>query len=438
MRGRRDILPAMQYRIPKHDMAAALTAALGAGPAGPEDTALMCYDLDHIAARALEAVEAFPPGALHAMAVKANPLPPVLAMLCDAHPRLGAEAASLPELHLALAAGFEPRRILFDSPAKTEAEIRFALDKGVHLNVDNFQELERVAGYVAAYGEPAGAVGLRINPVVGAGAIQSTSVAGATSKFGVPVNECRADILDAYARHPWLTAMHAHVGSQGCSLDQLTAGARVLLDLALAVNSRDQGRVRVLDIGGGLPATYDDGDRKPSITEYAAALRAACPEFWSGEFTLCTEFGRAVHAGAAFAASRVEYVKPHGDRPTAVIHLGADMFLRECYNPGDWRHDVLAADPSGALKTGPGIVHRVAGPLCFQGDFPAREVDMPVLEPGDWVLVRDAGAYTLSMWSRYNSRQMPLVLGFQRREDGLAFTVLRKRETVDDVLDFWS
>jgi diaminopimelate decarboxylase len=428
----------MQQRIPPADVSRALAAALADGLAGAKDTALIVYDMDRIRARALEAVAAFPAGALHAVAVKANPLPPVLRMLRALAPGLGLEAASLPELRLALDAGFEPGRILFDSPAKTEAELDFALRAGVHLNADNFQELERIDRWTAAHGAPRGGVGLRVNPVVGEGAVAATSVAGAASKFGVPADACRPAILDAFARRPWLTALHAHVGSQGCSLAQLCAGARAIFALAREINAAAPGRVRTLDIGGGLPATYDDAHPKPSIGDYAEALRAACPGLWTGGFALCTEFGRAVHANAAFAASRVEYVKDHGGAPIAVIHLGADMFLRPCYNPADWRHDVLAAHPDGRLKDGPDVDQRVAGPLCFQGDFPARSARMPVLSQGDWALVRDAGAYTLSMWSRYNSRQIPKVLGFRRTEDGgLAFEVLRERESVEDVLRFW-
>lgn len=431
----------MNHRIPPVEMAGVLAQSLDNGFAATEDTSVVYYDLDRIRARALEAVDAFPSGALHAVAVKANPLPPVLKVLAELHPAIGLEAASLPELRLALNAGFAPERILFDSPAKTEAELHGALEAGVHLNIDNFQELDRIARWVQANGLPAGGIGLRVNPVVGEGAIASTSVAGAASKFGVPLDGCRGDILAAYTAHPWLTALHAHVGSQGCSLGQLAAGACSLLDLAREINASIPGRINTIDIGGGLPATYDAADPKPSISDYAATLAATCPELLNGDYRICTEFGRAIHANAAFAASRVEYVKRHGGAPLSVIHLGADMFLRPCYNPADWRHDVLAATPDGTLKDGPDIPQRVAGPLCFQGDFPARNAHMPELAQGDWVLIRDVGAYTLSMWSRYNSRQIPTVLGFERSENEgtnkMRFRVLRKRESVEDVLRFW-
>ncbi|WP_245588475.1 diaminopimelate decarboxylase [Desulfocurvus vexinensis] len=422
----------MHTRITPPEAAAMLALALQGGHVGPEDTALVIHDLDRLDARAREAVAAFPPGTLHAVAVKANPLPPLLRRLAGLDPALGAEVASLPELELALEAGLPPGRIVFDSPAKTVAEIRHALALGVHLNADNFQELERIDAAVAEAGAPRGTVGLRVNPQVGAGAIAATSVAGAFSKFGLPLDQCRGQIVAAFAARPWLTGLHCHVGSQGCTLEQLVAAARAMVALAGAVRAAG-GRVQAMDIGGGLPATCRDDDPKPTLADYAAALRRGCPGLFAGPHRLVTEFGRAIHAGAAFAAARVEYVKEYGGVRCVVTHLGADMFLRPCYNPADWHHDVAAATPDGVLKPGPATAQAIAGPLCFQGDFPSRRAAAAALEPGDWALLLDAGAYTMAMWSRYNSRPMPAVLGLSRGR----LEVLRPRESVADVLRFW-
>ncbi|HEX7680890.1 MAG TPA: diaminopimelate decarboxylase, partial [Thermoanaerobaculia bacterium] len=78
----------------------------------------------------------------------------------------------------------------------------------------------------------------------------------------------------------------------------------------------------------------------------------------------------------------------------------------------------------------------IAGPLCFAGDIVARNVLLPRIEEGDFIIIRDTGAYTLSMWSRYNSRQMPKVVGY--RDDGALMTILKQRETVHDIIAFWS
>jgi diaminopimelate decarboxylase len=246
----------------------ALSAALSAGMFDEDDTAALFYDLDGLDAKFAELRGLFPPDALHALAVKAMPMPSVLARLVALG--AGLEAASLPELHLALAAGCPPERIVFDSPAKTVPELREALARGVHVNADNFQELERLDALSA--GEPPRAsVGLRVNPQVGQGAIAATSVAGEYSKFGEPAAK-RQEIVEAYVCRPWLTGLHMHVGSQGCGLPLFTHGAKILMDLRAIINAAC-GREQVVrvDIGGGLPVAYGWGDVTPSMAEYATA-----------------------------------------------------------------------------------------------------------------------------------------------------------------------
>ena len=150
-----------------------------------------------------------------------------------------------------------------------------------------------------------------------------------------------------------------------------------------------------------------------------------------------TEFGRLVNAKAGWAASRVEYTKQAGGRRIAVIHLGADFLVRPAYVPEVWRHRVTVHGSAGMPKAGPVVSQDIAGPLCFSGDLVARQRDLPLTEPGDWVVIHDAGAYTLSMWSRYNSRQAPAVYAYEADAAGVKLQQVKPAETVDDVLRFW-
>ena len=88
-------------------------------------------------------------------------------------------------------------------------------------------------------------------------------------------------------------------------------------------------------------------------------------------------------------------------------------------------------DPEGHPKHGPERPWTVAGPLCFAGDVIGRGAPLPDVHPGDWLLVRDTGAYTMGMWSRHCSRGMPVVL------DAASLRVLRRRETPEDIVRFW-
>jgi diaminopimelate decarboxylase len=153
----------------------------------PDHAVLAAFvDLDSVAASVEALHRAFPPSVqvLHTFAAKANCLVPVLEDL-RTH-GMGCEVASPGELAQALAAGFAPERIVFDSPAKTRFDLDRALALGVAVNVDNFQELSRVDEILAGRSSTS-RIGARINPQVGSGEIAAMSTATATSKFGIPL-----------------------------------------------------------------------------------------------------------------------------------------------------------------------------------------------------------------------------------------------------------
>ena len=120
-----------------------------------------------------------------------------------------------------------------------------------------------------------------------------------------------------------------------------------------------------------------------------------------------------------------------------------DFLLRAAYQPSHWRHRIarlasLGGDPAGGGAGDSSPPWTVSGPLCFAGDVIARGVSLPGLEAGDWLVVHDVGAYTLSMWSRHCNRAMPPVIGYRDTATGPELTLLREGERVEDVVRMWS
>ena len=405
----------------------------------PDDTAVMFYDLAWLKERIEDLRSLFPQNTLHAVAVKANPLTKNLAKIKELG--VGLEVASLPELYLAEKSGYSPDKIVFDSPSKTKKEIEYALEMGVYLNADSFDELDRIDEILKNINSKS-IIGLRINPQIGSGTIKSTSVAGAISKFGVPLNNNRNKIIEYYLKYDWLRSIHVHIGSQGCPVPLIIEGIRAVLNLANEINTTlkrksANGLIETFDIGGGLPVSYHRDKNVVSMEEYHKMLKENFKELFSGEFKLITEFGRYIYANTGWVASKVEYVKKESDYNIAMIHVGADLLLRKCYNPDDWHHQISVVDKDGALKTGTDKnKYIIAGPLCFAGDIIARDLALPEVVEGDFILIHDVGAYTLSMWSRYNSRQIPKVLGYYTHN--YSFEVIKERERVEDLFEFWS
>lgn len=422
-----------QRRLGPERIGATVQALLAGGWLDDRRPAVLVHDLDLMRARAEGLRERFPATALHAVAIKANPVLAILRELVDAG--LGLEAASWEEVELARAAGCAPACIVYDSPAKTRTELREALDAGVRLNLDNLDELRRVAELQPP---PGAMVGLRINPAVGGGAIASTSVAGRGSRFGVPLPDSPQALVEPLRQHPWLTGLHVHVGSQGCPLPLLTTAVRLALELRQALHERlGYAQIRWIDIGGGLPTDYGQDGDIPHLGQYVDALRQQTPALFTDDVQIVTELGRALQAGCGFAVSRVEYVKEVDGRRLATVHVGADLLLRTAYAPADWPHELLVLDPAGRPRGGSLEPWTIVGPLCFAGDVIARDRPLPPIAEGDLVVVRDTGGYTLGMWSRHCSRGMPEVLGLRGDPPALSLQSLRPRETAQDIVSFW-
>jgi diaminopimelate decarboxylase len=399
-------------RTPVDAIAPALSAATQAG-LWPARAALF-HDLDRLDARLDALVDAFPRETLHAIAIKANPLVALLRRIVVRG--LGLEAASWEEVACALAAGCPPERIVFDSPAKTDDELREALSLGITINVDHAGELARLA---AAGATRANRIGLRVNPMVGVGTIAQTSTVGRSSKFGVSMDDARSLV----AAYPFVTGLHVHTGSQGVGLQLIQSAVEAVGALA-----RELG-LRWLDVGGGIPVRYRDTDpAPPTFAAWGESLAAV------HDLALITEAGRSVLAPSGFAVSRIEGVKTVDGVSTLVVHLGADLLLRRVYRGEQWDHEFVVLDPDGRPKDGPRVPTNVAGPLCFSGDLIARGRPLAHARRGDLLLIRDTGAYTLSMWSRHCSRGLPPSIGVGA--DGAV--LLHAGEQPEDVVRFWS
>lgn len=425
------------------------------------------YDLNCLDFHAENLIAAFGPTFHHHLAMKSCPLGALLKYLREKYD-FGSETASWGEVFHAGKCGFEPQKIIFDSPCKTAAELQKALEMGVYVNLDNFDELEMVKDIMKSRQEEfqsnsSSTIGLRVNPLVGEGTIKALSVSGADSKFGIAITE-REKIIQAYKENIWLNAIHVHVGSGGMGVRLLTTGIAAVVDLALEIlhvtgRGGEKDDRFTIDIGGGLPANYASdvwktdatmGVQVPSYSDYAAALRETCPELFKegGKFRVCTEFGQSFWAKLGFLAGRVQFVKRPSapDAKTKVItHFGADNCLRQAYTVEHGRRVlVIKANQYDAveLETSTEPVERadIAGPLCFQGDFIGRGVAIPKnVQQGDLVLLQDAGANSLSMYSRHCSRPALGVVGYRENAEGGEVEAgwLRKPESLQDVSQFW-
>ncbi|MBX7471457.1 diaminopimelate decarboxylase [Streptomyces sp. NPDC059095] len=416
----------------------AVRAAVEQGLAGPDAPIAALLDITGIRAGAAALRDAFAAvtdaPVLHAFAVKACPLVPVLRLLRTEG--IGAEVASPGELALARAAGTAAADTVLDSPAKTPAELREALALGIAVNADNPQELARLDALVAST-PTTSAIGLRVNPQLGAGSIDALSTATATSKFGVALLDdgARDWVVRAYRERPWLTRLHTHSGSQGVALPLMARGVRVAYELAEEINAAvGRRQVDTVDIGGGLPVNFGSDEETPTYAAYARLLKDEVPGLFDGRYGLVTEFGRSLLAKHGTVLARVEYAKSSGGRPIAVTHAGVQIAARTVYAPASWPLRIAAYDAKGRPRTGPAVAQDIAGPACFAGDLLAENRPLPLLEQGDYTGVLDTGAYYFAHHYSYNSLARPGIYGFTATAEGVRFATVRDPQSIEDLV----
>ncbi len=354
----------------------------------------------------------------------------VLRLLRDAG--AGFDVVSGGELHRALRAGGDPKKIVFAGVGKTDDEISAALRAGVGLlNVESPAELENLSSLAVAAGSTARAA-LRINPDVDARTHAYTTTGRKETKFGVDFDRA-AEVFDRARRLPGvhLCGLHLHIGSPVNAVDPYVAAIRRALDLTDELR-REGHAIDTLDIGGGFGAHYR-GSEAPDAAAYAAAV---VPLLAGRGLSIVVEPGRSIAANAGLLLTRVLYVKQSGAKRFAIVDAGMNDLVRpalyDAYHfiwpvappPHFVPHDRARAHELGDL-----LEYDVVGPVCETGDFLGRGRRLPPLARGDLIAVFTAGAYGMSMASQYNSRPRPpevLVAGAEPR-------LIRRRERYDDL-----
>jgi len=351
-------------------------------------------------------------------AVKANSNLAVLNLLS----RIGSgfDIVSGGELQRDIAAGGDPRKVVFSGVGKTEAEMALALDAGIGcFNIESASELARLNRVAMANGKIA-PIALRVNPDVDAKTHPYISTGLKQNKFGVEFAAAEGLYAEA-ARLPGIRieGIASHIGSQLLELQPfLDALDRVL---ALVDRLSAQGiRLHHIDVGGGLGVRYRD-EVPPTPAAWAAAVTG---KLLGRGLALHTEPGRSIAANAGVLITRVEVLKTSEVKRFAVVDAAMNDLLRPAlYNA--WMDIVRVTADSGEAEH----TYDIVGPVCETGDWLGRDRQLALAE-GDLLAIRSAGAYGFTMASNYNSRGRAAEV----MVDGDRLHIVRERETFDDLI----
>jgi diaminopimelate decarboxylase len=353
-----------------------------------------------------------------AYAVKANANLALLRILRDLG--AGADIVSGGELARALAAGFEPGRIVFSGVGKTDSELTAAVEAGIgHVHLESTAELAALGTIVARLRRPM-RVGIRVNPDITADTHPYIATGQGGIKFGVPVDQV-VPLALGIRQHELLTldTVAMHIGSQLLDAAPYAEGVRRLLELVAQLREAGVDTLTTLDIGGGLGIRYRD-ERPLGPAELASAV---VPLVRQSGLSLVLEPGRYLVGSAGVLLTSVLSRKHSGGKDLVIVDAGMNDLVRPSHYMA--YHEMAELEPRGR----PHAEVDVVGPVCETGDFLARDRELPGLERGERIAVLGAGAYGFVMASNYNTRPRPAEVIV----DEGRWWVSRPRERLDEL-----
>jgi diaminopimelate decarboxylase len=328
---------------------------------------------------------------------------------------LGVDVASGGELHLALKAGFAPEKVVLHGNAKSEAELRMAVEAGVGLIVLDGADPERLERVVPEGRRQRCLV--RVTPGVNVDTHEAIMTGHSGSKFGYPPHTAAAIAHKDWQRLE-IAGFHVHLGSHVFDLAPFRAALGTLAGL---------GEFGIFDLGGGMAVGYTHHDRPPTPQEWVGELVDIAHELLGPERTLLIEPGRALVATAGVTLYTVEDVKriggtEHAGLSFVAVDGGMSDNLRPMLYGAVYEADI-------ADRVGPGEAYTVAGKHCESGDVLIRAASLRDPQRGDVLVTPVTGAYGFAMANNYNGVPRPPVVFCK---DGDARVVVR-RETYEDL-----
>jgi diaminopimelate decarboxylase len=356
-----------------------------------------------------------------AYSYKTNYLPSVCSVLDSEG--AWAEVVSLLELSIAERIGVDPQRVIFNGPAKTNDGLLKAMELGARvINVDSISELKRVVSLVHE-------TDLRVN--VGF-RFSYPGRPPSRNKFGITAEQildgCR---MISKEKRIHYAGLHTHIGTETTEIGKYEKALELLTDLASSIYRRYGFQTEIIDLGGGFafkevpPYSHKGRWSPPSFSEYASRicskLMLTLTDRLSKPPTLALEPGRALVGPTALLATKVIATKQVLGIKWVTTDAGLNLVPEAELN----QHRIVPA----VLRKGKTARINIAGPLCIHEDVIRYGIEMPPIKEGDILVIRDVGAYSISLsWQFIKLRGGVCLLC-----DG-KYETIRRHETVEDVL----
>ncbi len=333
-------------------------------------------------------------------AIKANYDDRVLALIKEYG--LGIDCASGNELRKAIDAGFDPKGIVYAGVGKRDHELDYAIDQKIMaINCESIEELEIINQMSEAKGVVTD-VALRINPDIDPKTNHCIDTGQADSKFGISYEEVMENAKHIQSlKSVSINGIHIHIGSQIRELhvfENMCNKANVIVDNLVALGFS----FNFVDVGGGLGINYDVPENEP-IPNFASLFSIVNNHLRVGDHrSVHFEFGRSIVGECGELITKVLFNKTTATGRRLVI---VDASMTELMRPALYGsyHNIENISSDSDMRT----KYTVVGTACESTDVFQENLSLRPTKRGDLLTLKSAGAYGMSMASRYNLHDLP-------------------------------
>ncbi len=328
----------------------------------------------------------------------------------------GLDTVSVQEVKLGLKAGVDPQKIIYTPNGVSLEEIEEVAKLGVQINIDNLSVLEQFGAR-----HPNTPVCIRINPHILAGGNSKISVGHVDSKFGISIHQMPLLLRIVENTGMNINGIHMHTGSDILDIEVFLRASEILFDAA-----KNFKNLEFLDFGSGFKVPYSEGDIQTDIEELGEKLSKRFKDFcknYGREITLAFEPGKFLVSESGKFLAKVNVIK----QTTSTVFAGIDSGFNHLIRPMFYgsHHDIHnISNPKGKQR-----FYSVVGYICETDTF-ANNRKIAEIAEGDILAFSNAGAYSFSMASNFNSRYRPAEVLWHNGKAHL----IRERETFEDLL----
>ncbi len=345
----------------------------------------------------------------------------------------GFDVVSAGELQRVIAAGGDPKKCVFAGVAKSEAEIEFALRKGIYsFNCESEPEILRI-NKVAARLKKRAPIAVRINPNIAAKTHSKITTGTYENKFGIQFEHVEAIYACASKlSNIWLRGVQMHIGSQLTDVTPYDLAVKKVLPLVRKLAEKYE--LEFFSPGGGLGIIYNPALASGSSAWWksSAAKDILTPTTYAEKLLpllkplglkILIEPGRFIVGNAGALVTQVEYVKRTGKKNFVIVDAAMNDLIRPAFY--DSFHEIVPL----VKKGGATISSDVVGGICESSDYFSKNRPLAKVGEGDRLALLSAGAYGSVMSNNYNSRP----LAAEVLVNGKRFAVVRERQKVKDI-----